>query len=154
MIKSKALETIIDKKYSYTDKNLSIPIQFLEKPQNTKSFIIIFHDLHPYASDWTHWVVVDIPININEIPEGISNTDKMIGKELFNQFDQKGYGGPCPPKEDGYHEYQLSVFAMDFENIDTTKLYDGKYLSYKQLKDNFVNNIIKEYDISNNFKTE
>ena len=55
-----------------------------------------------------HWVLVDLPPDLNGLPEGVAGTG-TAGK---NDFDRLGYGGPCPPKGRN-HRYYFKLYALD-----------------------------------------
>jgi hypothetical protein len=141
---------LLNEKHSYDKGNISIPIDIYSIPQNTKSLVAIFYDVHPVANNWLHWVVIDIPPTITHIEEGISNTDKMpIGcLELNNSFETKGYAGPCPPKDDTPHEYKLCLYAMSVDKLDRSKLQYPDYLYPNYFKENFGQFILGETSIS------
>ena len=114
---------IIPEKYATTAVtggiNLSPQFSWSEIPPGTKSFVLINIDIHPMASNWVHWLIINIPPGINSLEENSSNTVKLPSgsKELDNTFGRKGYGGPQPPKGSGRHEYVTTLYALDVEKI-------------------------------------
>ncbi len=125
-ITSKSFEDgkVIPTKYATTGvtggKNISIPLKWENPPEGTKSFAISIVDLHPIANNWVHWLVINIPRDVNSIDEGASKTDKMPKgcKELNNTFGWLGYGGPQPPKGSGPHKYEVTIYALDVEKLE------------------------------------
>jgi hypothetical protein len=101
-------------------QNISPHFKWSGAPQNTKSFVLIIVDHHPIASDWVHWLVVNIPPNVDTIPEGASKTDKMPpkSKELINTFGFRGYDGPQPPKGTGKHNYDAIIYALSIPDTN------------------------------------
>lgn len=87
-------------------------------PQNAKSLVLIVDD--PDAPDpaapkmtWVHWLLYNIPANVNGIAEGITSDELPSGtKEGKNDWKRTGYGGPCPPI--GRHRYFHKLYALDF----------------------------------------
>jgi phosphatidylethanolamine-binding protein (PEBP) family uncharacterized protein len=45
-----------------------------------------------------------------------SPADRTIA-EAINGFGKRGYGGPCPPKGHGPHQYHFRLFALDVERL-------------------------------------
>lgn len=125
-ITSKSFEDgkVIPTKYATTGvtggKNISIPLKWENPPEGTKSFAISIVDLHPIANNWVHWLVINIPRDVNSIDEGASKTDKMPKgcKELNNTFGWLGYGGPQPPKGSGPHKYEVTIYALNVEKLE------------------------------------
>jgi Raf kinase inhibitor-like YbhB/YbcL family protein len=62
------------------------------------------------AGTWDHWVVYDLPPDLESLPEGadVSSFGARHGK---NSWDIRGYGGPCPPS--GTHRYFFRLYALD-----------------------------------------
>ena len=56
-------------------------------------------------TNFTHWVVKNIPVNINKIEEG-----ENVGEEIKNSWGFKRYSGPKPPN--GKHRYFFRLFAL------------------------------------------
>jgi len=81
---------LMDKKFSYRAENISPHLKWEDIPDKTKSFAMICNDPDAPGGDWTHWAMINIPKNINEIPQGKT----IAGIELENDFGKKGYGGP------------------------------------------------------------
>jgi Raf kinase inhibitor-like YbhB/YbcL family protein len=105
-------------RYAYADaaggRNQNPPLRWGGAPEGTKSFAILMYDLHKVAKNWVHWAVVNIPPEVNMISEGASGSPGMPegSVELINSYGEKGYGGPCPPKGSGNHEYKFIVYAL------------------------------------------
>ena len=103
--------------------NVSMPLAWSNPPKDTKSFAITMYDPDaPTGSGWWHWIVFNIPLNIQKLPKGVdfrSFPDKPIATpvstpiESRTDFGKPGYGGACPPKGDDRHRYVLTVWALD-----------------------------------------
>ncbi len=137
------------------------------QPAGTKSFAIICID--PYVPskpddvnqegktvpkdlprvDFYHWVLTDIPAEINEIKEGEASSGvtprgkepgrKPYGLEGINNYTDwfqgdkdmegfyGGYDGPCPPWNDSiYHHYHFKLFALDVETLGLSGNFRGE----------------------------
>ncbi|MCE3233466.1 MAG: kinase inhibitor [Rickettsiaceae bacterium] len=107
--------------------NLSPYLSWSGAPESTKSFAItVFDPDAPRPSGWWHWVVFNIPKDIQELPAGIGvySNAKLPAHaiEIMNDYGEYGYGGPCPPKGDKPHHYQFSIYALDIDvlQLDST----------------------------------
>lgn len=103
---------LLDSKFSYRKGNVSPNLKWEDPPDGTKSFAISCNDPDAPVGDWIHWLIVNIPNDINEIPQGGS----VPGKELKNDYGGIGYGGPAPPS--GTHRYFFKVFALNIEKLE------------------------------------
>ena len=93
-------------------QNISIPINFDDVPMRAKSLALIIDD--PDARSvagkiWVHWIVTDIPTDINSIDE-VKDGKINIGNTGRNSNGNKNYGGPCPPN--GQHTYNIKAYAL------------------------------------------
>jgi len=100
-------------------KNISIPISWKNVPAGTKSFALSIVDPHPVAQNWVHWLMINIPKEVNSIDEGASRKKIPSGSiELKNSFGDIGYGGPQPPKGTGDHPYVVTLYALNVEKLE------------------------------------
>lgn len=86
-------------------------------PKGTQSFAITLHDPDaPRNGGWWHWLVFDIPATVNSLPTAAGSADGKAlppqAIQLLNDYGERGYGGPCPPKGHGAHHYVLTVHAL------------------------------------------
>lgn len=142
----------LDIKYTNTNGNTSIPLEWNKAPEGTKSFAIFMVDLHPVANNWAHWVVIDIPADARSLAEDVSKTDMLPtgSKELKNSFGGKGYGGPQPPRGSGDHEYKTIIYALDVETLDIAT----DKISYADFETLVENHIIEKAEISGFYENE
>jgi Raf kinase inhibitor-like YbhB/YbcL family protein len=147
-------------------ENKSPAISWSGAPEGTASFAIICTDpgvpedlglvnkedinIPADTSRFTfyHWVLVDVPANIDHLvegseSEGIQPGGKDTGKtdhgirginDYTNWFanDEQmkgnygGYDGPCPPwNDDLVHVYNFTVYALDVESMDLSENFTG-----------------------------
>jgi len=101
-------------------QNISPQLSWDNFPPETKSFILAIVDHHPVASNWVHWLVINIPPNVSFVAEGASKTSKMPSGsiELLNTFGAKGYDGPQPPRGTGKHYYDATIYALNIANVN------------------------------------
>jgi Raf kinase inhibitor-like YbhB/YbcL family protein len=107
-----AHEGNIPSKYTCDGENISPPLGITEVPQNAVSLALIMEDpdVPPNLKEdgmWDHWVVFNIPPDIDEIAEG----NEPPGVPGIGTNGKEGYFGPCPP--DREHRYFLKLFALD-----------------------------------------
>lgn len=107
----------IPKKYSCQGENISPALDWSGAPQGTKSFALIVDDPDAPIGTFVHWVLYNLPADLNELPEGAS-TAKSPAANLppgsaqgKSGFGRSGYGGPCPPT--GTHRYFFHFYALD-----------------------------------------
>jgi len=118
-------------------KNQSPQLLWENAPEGTKSFAVTMYDPDaPTGSGWWHWVVFDIPANVNELVAGAGNTTLNLVPEGAIQgitdYGTNGYGGPCPPEGHGLHQYIITVYALKTDklglNMSTNPAVVGYYL--------------------------
>lgn len=149
-----------------TSENINPAISWSDVPEATKSFALIMHDPDVPSSgedvnqvgktvpadlprvDFYHWVLVNIPVKLREIPEGadslgVTPGGKTAGQQSYGQTginsytdwfagdpdmggDYGGYDGPCPPWNDSImHHYHFTVYALDVEKLDLEGSFTG-----------------------------
>lgn len=97
----------------YEDQNVSPPLTINGVTQATETLALVMDDpdaVEPAGKVWDHWLVWNIPSDIESIPEGWdpSTVDAVEGR---NDFGERGYGGPAPP--DRPHTYRFRLYALD-----------------------------------------
>lgn len=115
----------IPARYTCDGANISPPLNWSDLPPGTKSLALILDD--PDAPDpaapqrtWVHWVLYNLPAAIKGLPEGLHGEDLPTGSRSGrNDWQQTGYGGPCPPI--GRHRYIHKLYALDIILTSLTK---------------------------------
>jgi hypothetical protein len=109
--------------FGCSGKNISPALNWSGAPKGTKSFAINIYDPDaPTGSGFWHWVVFNIPADATSLPKGAGDP-KGGGMptgvvQSRTDYGTPGYGGPCPPKGDKPHHYNISIFALDIDKID------------------------------------
>jgi Raf kinase inhibitor-like YbhB/YbcL family protein len=148
-----------------TDRNPQLA--WSNVPEGTKSFALICHDpdvptrvddvnkegreiAESFPRDlFFHWVLLDIPATIREIPAG-GHSDRITAKGKpgpaapsgtrhgLNDYtkwfagdkdmggDYYGYDGPCPPWNDlRLHHYVFTLYALDVPHVEVQGDFTG-----------------------------
>jgi Raf kinase inhibitor-like YbhB/YbcL family protein len=106
-------EDMIPAKYTCDGQNISPSLAWSGAPKETKSFALICDDPDAPVGTWIHWVIFDIPANVNGFPENVVRKEEVpgLGKNGKNSSQNFGYDGPCPPG--GTHRYYFKLYALD-----------------------------------------
>jgi Raf kinase inhibitor-like YbhB/YbcL family protein len=85
--------------------------------------------------DFTHWLLVDIPPTVTELPEGAGSDEIVAGGKPTGETDYGitgsnsnaesqgdgtygGYDGPFPPwNDERIHHYHFTVYALDVPSL-------------------------------------
>lgn len=104
---------MIPQQYTCDGENLSPPLSWESLQEETKSVALIVDDLDAPSGTFAHWVLYDLPANVQELPAGVSGDETLPNgaRQGANDFGDIGYGGPCPPR--GTHRYVFKVYALD-----------------------------------------
>jgi len=93
--------------YTCDGKNVNPPLQFSGINPNAKSLALIVDDPDAPAGTWVHWVVFNLPPQLNFIAED----QAPAGVLGINSWGETKYNGPCPPS--GQHRYFFKLYALD-----------------------------------------
>jgi Raf kinase inhibitor-like YbhB/YbcL family protein len=149
-------------------ENRNPHLRWSEVPEGTRSFALICHDPdapsnggdinregrtvpHDFSprNDFFHWVLVDIPADRREIPDGavsqeVTPRGKPIGQTPFGRAGRNdytawfagdgdldgvygGYDGPGPPwNDERIHRYHFTLYALDVERLDLREDFGGE----------------------------
>lgn len=146
--------------------NISPPLRWSGAPQGTRSFALICHDPDVPSQgdavnkegmtipaslpriDFFHWVLVDIPAGLSELPEGAESQGPVAhgkpagavahGLRGLNNYtdwfqgdpemggDYGGYDGPFPPWNDEIiHHYHFTLYALDVPSLGLSGRFGG-----------------------------
>ena len=128
--------------YTCEGDDISPPLTFGGVPDGAQSLALIVDD--PDAPDpkapqvtWVHWVLCNIPIDTDELPEDTAQQGLPPGtNEGENDWHRIAYGGPCPPV--GRHRYFHKLYALD------TQLHDLKEPTKEQLEQAMQGHVLAE----------
>ena len=104
--------------------NISPALAWTNPPAGVKSFALMVHDpdaMTGGAGIW-HWVIIDIPASASAIAQGAGTNDGTTlpagSRQIRNDYEQTGWGGPCPPKGKPPHRYNFTLYALGIEKLD------------------------------------
>lgn len=106
----------IPQKYTANGEDISPPLSWAAAPSDTKSFTITCEDPDATGTGggaFFHWIIFDIPGNVTQLTEGITNQRTLDNgaKQGTNDMGTIGYSGPSPPN--GTHRYAFKIYALD-----------------------------------------
>ena len=104
---------MIPKKHTCDADDISPDLKWSGVPKEAKSLALICDDPDAPVGTWVHWVLFNIPADVNALPAGIPADAalKNGSRHGKNDFRKLGYGGPCPPG--GTHRYLFKLYALD-----------------------------------------
>jgi len=130
----------------YACDGISPPISWSAAPTGTQSIAILCDDPDAPRGDWVHWVIFNLPGDIQKLHEGVPKEPKLPNGAIqgINDYSENGYDGPCPPPGRP-HRYFFKVFALDTKltlgpNVrksDLLKAMQGHILAQGQLMGKF-----------------
>ena len=118
-------------------EDVSPPLAWGTAPAGTVELCVLCEDPDaPRPQPWVHWLVAGLSptrTGIDEAEEGL-----LCGQ---NDFGDRGYGGPMPPKGHGVHRYVFTVFALrrpsglhkGFSKADMLQAIQGHVLEQAEL---------------------
>lgn len=105
---------LIPSVFTCEGKDVSPALVWSNAPAGTKSFAIICDDPDAPMGTWVHWVIYNIPLQANGLPQGMAKDPALKdgSRQGMTNFGRTGYGGPCPPPGKP-HRYYFKLYALD-----------------------------------------
>jgi len=107
----------IPRRFTCDAENLSPPLAWSGAPAEARSFAIVCRDPDAPSGDFYHWAAFDIPANVSRLTESRASGNAPL-RDAVNDFGNRGYGGPCPPRGHGAHRYHFKLYAIDVERLE------------------------------------
>lgn len=101
-------------------RNMSPQLSWSGFPDGTRGFVVTCFDPDaPTGSGFWHWVAVNLPASVTELPRG---ADPLPDGAFCvrNDYGEPAYGGAAPPAGDRPHRYVFAVHAIDVDRLDVT----------------------------------
>jgi Raf kinase inhibitor-like YbhB/YbcL family protein len=89
-------------------------------PAGTQSFVVTCYDPDaPTGSGFWHWVVINIPASVKELPPGAGSAKDLPAGALQTRTDlgKPGYVGAAPPPGPDHH-YIFTAHALKVPKLD------------------------------------
>jgi Raf kinase inhibitor-like YbhB/YbcL family protein len=109
--------TSISTRYTCDGADVSPPLRLAGTPDVDSLAVVVEDPDVPSDEPSVHWLLWNVPPDTDVIREGIApdpTVDALDGAVRgTNDFGDLGYGGPCPPADDGSHTYEFTVLRLE-----------------------------------------
>ena len=104
----------VPKQFTCDGSDTPPPLEVSGAPEGTRSFAVIMDDPDAPNGTFTHWLMWDIPITREGLPEDVGHEGDFTdgARQGDNDFGERGYSGPKPPRGETHH-YHFKLFALD-----------------------------------------
>jgi Raf kinase inhibitor-like YbhB/YbcL family protein len=111
--------------------NVSPQLAWSGFPPEARSFVVTCFDPDaPTGSGFWHWVLVDLPTSVTQLPRGAGSGASGSAFSVRNDYGDRAYGGAAPPPGDRPHRYVFAVHALDVDELSVTPEASPAYVGF------------------------
>lgn len=108
----------IPERYTRDGDNVAPPLEWSDAPEGTRSYVLVVEDPDAPMGTFRHWGLYNIAGGRDRLPEGVDAGAKTESLDLaVNDFGDRHYDGPEPPRGHGRHHYHFRLAALDIEEL-------------------------------------
>jgi Raf kinase inhibitor-like YbhB/YbcL family protein len=107
----------IPTKYTRDGDNLAPPLEWSDAPAGTRSYMLVVEDPDAPMGTFRHWGVYNIEAGRDSLPEAADATGTDGLGLAVNDFGERHYDGPAPPRGHGTHHYHFRLAALDVAKL-------------------------------------
>jgi Raf kinase inhibitor-like YbhB/YbcL family protein len=100
---------LIPARHARDRDNVSPALQWSGVPDGAAELLLMCEDPDAPSGTFLHWLVTGIDPTTTGVAEG---QVPRGGQEWINDFGEKGWGGPQPPRGDDAHRYVIRLYAL------------------------------------------
>jgi len=93
-------------------------LEWRDAPQQTRSYALIVEDPDAPSGTFRHWAIYNIAAGETGLSESDSKAEPGDVAQGVNDFGNRHYDGPQPPKGHGPHHYHFRLAALDIAWLD------------------------------------
>jgi Raf kinase inhibitor-like YbhB/YbcL family protein len=109
---------LIPERYARSGDNLSLPLNWSDPPDGTKSYVTLFvgEPVADGGGTWILWALYNLPADLRGLPEGLVPDDGGLlesgGQHLENSYLELAYSGP-PTHPVETRRFYMRIYALD-----------------------------------------
>lgn len=100
--------------FTCSGQDVSPPLSWSGTPAGTHSVALTVIDPDAPVKPFIHWLIFNLPSSTSSLAQAVPPSKKGPDGSLQgrNDFNDDGYGGPCPPPGPPHH-YHFTIYAVD-----------------------------------------
>jgi hypothetical protein len=106
----------IPERFTCEGEDISPALTWSDPPEGTNSLALLMDDPDAPGGVFTHWILYNLSPDLRgldeNLPPQLTLNAPTNAKQGRNDFDEIGYGGPCPPRGET-HTYRFRLFALN-----------------------------------------
>lgn len=103
-------------RYTVDGENISPHLEWSGVPLGARTLALIMRDPDAPSGDFVHWVVYNLPPELELLPAGVPKIEVLReldnARQGVNDTGRFGYAGPAPPGGET-HTFRFQLFALD-----------------------------------------
>jgi Raf kinase inhibitor-like YbhB/YbcL family protein len=102
----------IPRAFTCDGRDVSPPLRWSGVPAAAVELVLVMRDQDAPGGNFVHWAVAGLSPRTTSLATGAGGAMPPGAVAGRNDFGSDGYRGPCPPRGDRPHRYELTLYAL------------------------------------------